>query len=57
VAEKVCQAVAKIKIDLPNLIQASISLGIAGFPDDARDADTLLKIADRALYRAKTTAP
>jgi diguanylate cyclase (GGDEF)-like protein len=57
VADKVCQAVAKIKIDLPNLIQASISLGIAGFPDDARDADTLLKIADRALYRAKTTSP
>jgi diguanylate cyclase (GGDEF)-like protein len=34
-------------------VQASI--GIALFPDHARDADTLLKRADIALYRAKRT--
>lgn len=31
----------------------TISLGIAGFPDDAREPETLLHAADRALYRAK----
>jgi PleD family two-component response regulator len=39
VAEKVREAVA--------------SLGIAAIPDDAGDADTLIRAADRALYAAK----
>jgi diguanylate cyclase (GGDEF)-like protein/PAS domain S-box-containing protein len=29
------------------------SIGIALFPDDARDAETLIKHADRAMYQAK----
>ncbi len=29
------------------------SFGVATFPDDARDPETLLKLADRALYAAK----
>jgi len=31
----------------------SVSLGIASFPDDAQDAEELLKKADAALYKAK----
>ncbi len=35
-------------------MQVGISLGIALFPENGRDADTLLKNADTALYGAKT---
>ena len=37
-------------------IEASISasIGVAAFPASAKDADTLLKAADRAMYRAKS---
>jgi diguanylate cyclase (GGDEF)-like protein len=33
----------------------TVSIGVAIFPDHAADADTLLKIADEALYEAKRT--
>ncbi|OEZ63897.1 cyclic di-GMP phosphodiesterase Gmr [Duganella sp. HH105] len=31
----------------------SVSVGVAGFPTTATDIDTLLKKADRAMYKAK----
>ncbi len=34
-------------------LQLSTSIGIALFPDDGEDAETLLKNADMAMYRAK----
>jgi diguanylate cyclase (GGDEF)-like protein len=52
VAEKVRAAIAAIvlsKIDQP----ITASLGIAALPDDAGNADALIRAADRALYLAK----
>lgn len=34
-------------------LRVGTSLGLASFPDDARDAGELVRAADRALYRAK----
>jgi len=31
----------------------TISLGIATFPEDAKSIEDIVKVADRALYRAK----
>ncbi len=35
--------------------KVTISLGVAAFPQDGPDADTLIKVADDALYRAKNS--
>jgi diguanylate cyclase (GGDEF)-like protein len=51
VAETVRQAIATI--DIPNLNQITASIGVAVIPDDAGDAPTLIRSADRALYSAK----
>jgi diguanylate cyclase (GGDEF)-like protein len=52
VGEKIRAAVAQISI---RGVERSItaSLGLAVYPDDAADAETLLRHADRALYTAK----
>ncbi|WP_181952555.1 sensor domain-containing protein [Vulcaniibacterium gelatinicum] len=34
-------------------VQVTLSIGITVFPDDARDADTLIRYADTAMYAAK----
>ncbi len=35
------------------LLKVDASVGIALYPDDGGDADALLEVADRAMYRAK----
>jgi len=51
-AEKVRAAIEKI--DVAQVDRAITgSLGVATFPTDALDADTLVRMADRALYAAK----
>ena len=51
-AEKVRAAIEGIA--LPNLDRAvTASLGVAAYPTDALDSETLVRMADRALYAAK----
>jgi diguanylate cyclase (GGDEF)-like protein/PAS domain S-box-containing protein len=53
VAQKVLDSISRpIDVDGHELF-VTTSIGIAIFPDDGSDAETLLKNADRAMYRAK----
>jgi diguanylate cyclase (GGDEF)-like protein len=52
VAEKLRVAVAALDFQQPEL-RVTASFGVAAYPLDALDADTLLRTADRALYAAK----
>jgi diguanylate cyclase (GGDEF)-like protein/PAS domain S-box-containing protein len=53
IAQKVLRAIAD-PIDIEgHRLYATASIGIAVYPDDGLDAETLLKNADNAMYRAK----
>jgi diguanylate cyclase (GGDEF)-like protein/PAS domain S-box-containing protein len=53
VAQKVLAVVSHPVVVDGHELFATTSIGIAIFPDDGGDAETLLKNADRAMYRAK----
>jgi diguanylate cyclase (GGDEF)-like protein len=54
IAEKIVQAVAApLEVGESLRLQVTTSIGISCYPDDATDADTLLKHADEAMYAAK----
>jgi len=53
VAQKVLSVVSHPVVVDSHELFATTSIGIAIFPDDGGDAETLLKNADRAMYRAK----
>jgi diguanylate cyclase (GGDEF)-like protein len=38
---------------IPSGTHITISIGVSSFPEDAKDADTLIRKADNALYKAK----
>ena len=40
-------------VDKHNSVQVGISIGAASFPDDGRQADLLLVVADQAMYKNK----
>jgi GGDEF domain-containing protein len=42
-------------MDIPVTLDASV--GIALYPEDGRDADALLRAADRSMYAAKNALP
>jgi diguanylate cyclase (GGDEF)-like protein len=55
-AERLRRAVEALPLpgsETQPLGRITISLGVACFPEDGRDAATLVRIADEALYRAK----
>lgn len=55
-AEDLRERVSQIRMQFrgESLRQISISVGVALYPDVAHDATDLLRMADRALYQAKT---
>jgi len=54
VAEKIVQVMeAPVHLEGGEELQVTASIGVSFFPDDASDADTLLKHADEAMYAAK----
>src|SRR5204863_2606508 len=53
VAQKGLESVSQAIVVVGHELFVTTSLGIAMFPDDGTDAETLLKNADRAMYRAK----
>jgi diguanylate cyclase (GGDEF)-like protein/putative nucleotidyltransferase with HDIG domain len=56
IAERIRRAVAEQRFDVETSsepIRATVSIGVAGFPKDATDANELIHQADLAVYRAK----
>jgi len=53
VAEKLLTAIGAPTVHDERSIQVSASIGIALFPDDGEDAETLVARADAAMYRSK----
>ncbi|MBI3620881.1 MAG: EAL domain-containing protein [Nitrospirae bacterium] len=53
VAQKVLDSVAKPFVVSDHELFIGLSIGISLFPNDGEDAETLLKHADAAMYRAK----
>lgn len=53
IAEKILAAFAPQFLAGPHLLSITTSIGIASFPRDGSDAETLLKHADIAMYQAK----
>ena len=56
IAERIRRAVAEREYEVETSsepIRATVSIGVAGFPKDAMDANELIHQADLAVYRAK----
>jgi diguanylate cyclase (GGDEF)-like protein/putative nucleotidyltransferase with HDIG domain len=56
IAERIRRAVAEAAFEVETSsepIRATVSIGVAGFPRDATDANELIHQADLAVYRAK----
>ena len=54
-AQRILRSISKPHQIGPHDLKVGASIGISLFPDDAVDADSLLRQADAALYRAKAS--
>lgn len=54
VANKICKLLAEPFTFQNKAVSAPASVGIAVFPSDGQDINTLMKHADTAMYRAKS---
>ncbi|HEX5802799.1 MAG TPA: EAL domain-containing protein [Azospira sp.] len=54
VAERIVNGLARPLEVMGHALRATTSIGIALFPEDGRDAQTLMKNADTAMYTAKS---
>lgn len=53
-AERIRKNVSKLQIAKDNdSIALTVSIGVAGYPDDGQDAKTIIRLADDLLYQAK----
>lgn len=52
-AQRVLQAISEPRMLAGRDVRVTASLGIAVYPEDGRDTETLLRNADTAMYRAK----
>ena len=57
VAHKILQALSPPVLVGAHELSVGGAIGISVFPDNGADADTLLRLADIAMYRAKETGP
>jgi diguanylate cyclase (GGDEF)-like protein len=56
VAEKIREAIENMKVELTGtVVQRTISVGVAGYPNDSTSFWQVVKYADVALYQAKDT--
>jgi diguanylate cyclase (GGDEF)-like protein len=54
IAERIRHAVEVTPlISAADLASVTLSLGVAGYPEDGKSTDTLVEAADRSMYRAK----
>lgn len=53
IAQKLIADIAAPSLVCGHLLQVSVSVGIAIYPDDGPDAQTLIGLADAAMYRSK----
>lgn len=54
VAERIRRTIAETPLTLGgSRIESTVSIGVAGFPADGRNLDSILALADRAMYEAK----
>lgn len=52
-AEEVIDSISQPMREIGDQLRTSASIGIAIYPDDGADAEVLLSVADRQMYRAK----
>jgi diguanylate cyclase (GGDEF)-like protein/PAS domain S-box-containing protein len=55
VAERIVEVLATPLAVMGHSLHASSSIGISLYPEDGRDAQTLMKSADTAMYKAKSS--